>query len=101
MSRPDAPRLEPGTRLVATRDQVSCELEGEAVVLSLDEGVYYGLNPVGAFLWSLLERPRTLEELRDSVASEYDVEPGTAEADVRDLMEELLARGLAELAPPA
>jgi hypothetical protein len=96
----DAPRLHAGTRLVAARDQVSCELEGEAVILGLADGVYYGLNPVAATAWALLERqPCTIAELRDAVVDEFEVDAPTAEADLVELFGDMLARGLVELRP--
>jgi hypothetical protein len=91
------PRLDADTRVVAARDQVSAELDGEAVVLSLADGIYYGLDPVGASVWSLLEQPRTVAELRDAVVAEYDVDAPTAEADLLQLLRDLAARGLVEV----
>lgn len=95
----DPPRLDAHTRVVAAPDQVSCELDGEAVILSLDQGVYYGLNPVGAFAWALLERPRTVAELRDAVVEAYEVDAPTAEADLLELLADMAARGLVHVRP--
>lgn len=92
-------RLDADTRVVAARDQVSAQLDGEAVILNLADGVYYGLNPVGASVWTLLEQPRTVAELRDAIVAEYDVDAPTAEADLRALLDELAGRGLVELRP--
>jgi hypothetical protein len=44
--------------VVAAKDQVSCDLAGEAVILNLKSGIYYGLNPVAARVWSLIQRAR-------------------------------------------
>lgn len=96
----DPPRLDADTRLVAARDQVSCELDGQAVILGLMDGVYYGLNPVGATVWAMLERgPHTVAQLRDAVTDEFEVDAPTAEADLIELMGDMLARGLVELRP--
>lgn len=95
-----APRLHASSRVVAARDQVSTELEGEAVILSLSDGVYYGLDPVGAFAWALLEQPRTLAGLRDAVVAEFDVDAPTAERDLLALLDEMASRGLVEVLPP-
>ena len=92
--------LDPAARVVAARDQVSCEVEGEAVILNLADGVYYGLNPAGAHVWQLLERPHTLAELRDALVAEFEVEPAVAETDLRVLLEELQERGLVEIRHP-
>ncbi len=99
MSFAEHPRLDADTRVVAARDQVSCELEGEAVILSLGSGVYYGLNPVGATAWKLLEQPRTVAELRDAIVAEYRVDAATAQADLLELLGDMLARGLVERQP--
>lgn len=100
MTFADPPRLDADTRLAASRDQVSCELDGEAVILGLADGVYYGLDPVGASAWALLERePHTVAQLRDAVTAEFAVDAPTAEADLLKLMGDMLARGLVELRP--
>lgn len=93
-----AQALHAGSRLAAARDQVSVELEGEAVILSLADGVYYGLDPVGARVWSLLEHePRTVAELRDAVVAEWEVDAPTAERDLLALLGDMAARGLVEV----
>ena len=86
---------------VASPDQISCDLGGEAAILNLKTGVYYGLDPVGARIWELLLTPKTFAQIRDAILSEYDVEPGPCERDLRDLLEKLTAERLVEtLAQP-
>jgi hypothetical protein len=92
-------RMDAATRLVAARDQVSVEVDGEAVILGLADGVYYGLDPVGARVWGMLEQPRTVAELRDAVVAEWEVDAPTAERDLLELLAELAARGLVERRP--
>lgn len=99
MTHADTPRLDPDTRVAASPDQVSAELDGEAVILGLSDGVYYGLDPVGASVWALLERPRTVAELRDAVVAEYDVDAPTAERDLLRLLADMAGRGLVEVRP--
>lgn len=91
--------MDAATRVAAARDQVSVEVEGEAVILSLADGVYYGLDPVGARVWGLMEQPRTVAELRDAVVAEWEVDAPTAERDLLELLADLAARGLVEVRP--
>ncbi|HVH12083.1 MAG TPA: PqqD family protein [Longimicrobium sp.] len=91
--------MDAATRVVAARDQVSVEVDGEAVILNLADGVYYGLDPVGARVWGLMEEPRTVAELRDAVVAEWEVDAPTAEADLLELLADLAARGLVEVRP--
>lgn len=78
-------------------NQVSCDLAGEAAILNLKTGVYYGLDPVGARIWDLLGRPRRLAEVRDLILDEYDVEPERCELDLVKLVEKMAAEGLVEV----
>ena len=96
-----AVRMDAATRVVAARDQVSVEVDGEAVILGLADGVYYGLDPVGARVWGLMEQPRTVAELRDAIVAEWEVDAPTAEADLLELLAEMAARGLVEVRPAA
>ena len=99
MSDAGAPSITPDTVVVAARDQVSAELEGEAVILNLADGVYYGLDGVGARVWELLSTPRPAAEIRDAVATEFAVDAGTAWHDLASLLADLAARRLVEITP--
>jgi hypothetical protein len=83
--------------VVASKDNVSCTLGNEAAILHMRSGVYYGLDPVGARIWSLLTKPRSVEDLRTAILEEYDVEPGRCESDLLSLLEKLRAEGLIEV----
>jgi hypothetical protein len=89
--------IAPETTIVATSEHASCEVNGEAVVLALRQGVYYGLNAVGARVWSLIQEPRTLTDVCDAIERAFDVDRRTCERDVARLVEELAERGLVEL----
>ena len=79
------------TSVVAAKEQVSSDLAGEAVILDLKSGVYYGLNPVGASIWNLIQEPRTINEVRDAILAQYEVEPEQCDRDIKALLEELEA----------
>ena len=85
------------TVVVAASDQVSTALGGEAVILELKRGVYFGLNEVGASIWQLLAEPRSVGEIRDAVSAEFDVAPDRALEDLLALLAELQERGLVEV----
>ena len=82
--------------VVAVKDQVSADLAGEAVILSLRTGMYYGLNPVGARIWTLLGTPTRVRDIRDAIVQQYDVEEGRCERDILGVLQRLAAHGLVE-----
>ncbi|HVD92617.1 MAG TPA: PqqD family peptide modification chaperone [Vicinamibacterales bacterium] len=79
---------------MASTDQVSCDLAGEAAILNLKNSVYYGLDTVGARIWTLVQEPITVGAVRDAMLREYDVEPERCERDLIDLLQKLAAEGL-------
>jgi hypothetical protein len=85
------------TKIVVSADQVSCDLSGEAAMLHLKTGVYYGLNPVGARIWSLIQEPKSFAELRDALTDEYDVDATVLESDLQKLLSELAEHDLIEI----
>jgi GH35 family endo-1,4-beta-xylanase len=85
------------TTVVAIKDQVSCNLDQEAVVLHLGKGMYYGLNQVGATIWNALQQPRKVEEIHRLILAEYEVEPAPSERDLLRLLQDLAEAGLIEV----
>jgi hypothetical protein len=85
------------TTVVLSKDQVSCDLAGEAAILNLKNSVYYGLDTVGARIWSLVQKPITVGAIRDAMQQEYDVEAEQCERDLLDLLQKLAAEGLIEI----
>jgi hypothetical protein len=83
--------------VVAAQEQVSCPLGNESAILNLKNSVYYGLDAVGARVWTLLQKPQTIGELRDALLGEYDVEAERCERDLLDLLEKMRGEGLIEV----
>ena len=75
--------------VVVAPEQISCELQDEAVILSLSGGVYYGLNSVGSRVWELLQKPRLVRDIRDILLDEYDVNEDLCTLQLVDLLEQL------------
>ena len=86
------------SRVVVAETAVFRELEGEAVLLNLDTGIYFGLNEVGTRMWRLLEQHGQLDAVRDAIVGEFDVNASTAERDVLALVGALQDKGLVRVA---
>jgi len=76
---------------------VSSRLGDETAILHVGSGVYYSLNAVGARVWALLREPVVVEQLRDRLLAEFDVERERLEQDLGALLETLVAEGLIEV----
>ena len=83
--------------VVTAKDQLSCDLAGEAAILDIKSGTYYGLNTIGARIWNLIQSPKNVKEVLDVLLEEYDVETDRCEKELLDLLHELEAKGLIEI----
>ncbi|TME93157.1 MAG: lasso peptide biosynthesis PqqD family chaperone [Chloroflexi bacterium] len=83
--------------VVAGKGQISSDLAGEAVILNLQTGMYYGLARVGARIWELIREPTRVADVRDAIVLEYDVDPARCQHDLLCLLEQLADTGLIEI----
>jgi hypothetical protein len=58
---------------------------------------YYGLNSIGAFIWNLVQEPKTLNEVERAILNEYDVEEETCYNDLKEIIKDLMDKGLIEV----
>ena len=80
---------------------IEAEVDGELVALHVDNGTCYGFNGTATRIWTMIEEPKKVSELRDALLDEYDVEPEVCEAQLLDLLKDLEGDGLIELRPVA
>ncbi len=85
------------TRVVAAKGQVFCDLGGEAAILSLASGIYFGLNPIGAFIWNRIQAAARVDEVCDAVIEQYEVDRERCLSDVKSLFQELFDQNLIEV----
>ena len=76
------------------KDVVSCDLVDEAAILNLKTGIYYGLDPIGARIWKLIQTPRQLNEILETLLNEYEVEKNHCQEDLIELIEQLAEKEL-------
>jgi hypothetical protein len=73
------------------------DINGEAVLLSLDQEAYFGLDEVSHHMWNVLRASASLEEAYQALLAEYDVDADTLRADLQTFLQELEKNGLAQL----
>jgi len=73
---------------------ISGRLHDEIVMMDLEQGKYFSLNPVATRIWDLLERELTVEELCVLLKEEYEVESRQCIEDVSEHLGEMVRLGL-------
>jgi hypothetical protein len=90
------PQITPNTRLAKDTSQVIDRVvDGEALVIHLQSGEYFSLNPIGTRIWELLSGEETLGQIANVLVEEYDVTLEQAQADITALATDLIQERLA------
>jgi len=75
-------------------DVVFRELDGDAVLLNLESGIYFGLNSVGTRIWQLCLDEPSIQDVWKTLQLEFEVPPDGLESDLIPFLQELHAKGL-------
>ena len=86
--------LHENLRIVRNDTIPAGEVDGELVALDLENGNCFGMDQVGATIWSLAEKPVTLGEIVTSLTATHAVDREQCLADIIPFINELLDEGL-------
>jgi hypothetical protein len=75
-------------------DVIFRELNGEAVILDLQKGTYFGLNAVGMRIWQLCEQHGSLREVWEAMQHEFDAPGDALQSDLLAFVNELSSKNL-------
>ena len=82
------------TKYIRNTKTISGRLHDELVMMDVDQGKYFSLNPVATRIWDLLERSYTIDELCRLLVEEYDVSPEQCLTEVQEHLAEMVKLGL-------
>ena len=78
-------------------DVIFSEIEGEFVALNINKGQCYGMDSIASKIWTMIEKPRSLEDICAELEILYDVDPDTCRADVESLLTSLSKERLVDV----
>jgi len=82
------------TTYIRNNNTVSGRLSDELVMMDIDKGKYFSLNPVATRIWDLLELPLTIDELCGHLMEEYEVDAEQCRAEVTEVINEMVKLGV-------
>ncbi len=85
------------SRVKLSEDVLMQELQGEAVLLHLQTGVYFGLDQVGTRIWVLLGEKKVIGDAVEAMTAEFDVSMERCAEDTLALVSKLQEQGLLEI----
>lgn len=76
------------------KGNIVSDMDGEKVMLSIQNGKYYNMGKIGGEIWSIIEEPISVSNLITSLMSSYDVEPNECVEQVLSFLNQLLGEDL-------
>jgi len=70
-------------------DVVATSIDGEVVMMSIENGAYYGLDFIASRIWELIASPCQVAKLIETLMLDFEVERSSCERDVVKFLQEL------------
>ncbi|WP_423409222.1 lasso peptide biosynthesis PqqD family chaperone [Heyndrickxia sp. MSNUG] len=70
------------------------DMDGEKVMLNIDNGNYYNLGEMGGVIWEMIKEPNSVDNLINELLLEYEVEKKDCENQVISFINKLYSEGL-------
>jgi len=83
------------TLITRNSNLVAADIDSDLVMMSIEQGEYFGITGVGSRVWELLAAPITVADVVRVICAEYAVDEATCQADMQAFIEELIQLGLA------
>ncbi len=83
--------------IVRDNEIIFSEMDGETVMMSIERGEYYGINPIGSRIWGLLESPKKVSGLCDTLQPDYDVTPVQCAQDILLFLNQMAEKGIIKI----
>ncbi|MFD1359152.1 lasso peptide biosynthesis PqqD family chaperone [Fictibacillus halophilus] len=79
------------------QENIISDMDGETVMMSIQNGKYYNLGVIGGTIWNKLIDPISFEHLIDDLISEFEIEKNECESQVISFLELLYEENLVVL----
>ena len=76
---------------------LTAEVDGEVVMMSIEQGRYFGLDNIGSDIWKRIDPPCSFGDLVDGLAADYNADRAIIASDVRQLLDEMLKQNVITL----
>ena len=87
-------KLTKQTIIRRNNDILASDIDGEKVMMSIQQGEYYGLGKSGSFIWDNIEQPITIKDLADLITEKYEVSKAQCLNDIMPFLNDLAEKKL-------
>ena len=90
--------IDTSRNIVRHSDIISTDMDGETVMMSIEQGNYFGLSGIGPLLWDYMESPISCESMVQKIVDKYEVDETTCQSDLVEFVGQLLESGIVKYA---
>lgn len=83
--------------IVQSEGNLVSDMDGEKVMLSIENGKYYNLGQMGGQIWELIASPVTINGVVEQLVAEYEIEPDVCRQQVCTFIQQLATDGLVQV----
>lgn len=87
-------RISPDCIVERRPDVIAAKVDQDLVMVSIENGFYYGTSDVGREIWEAIEHPKKVSDLVAELIKGYEVDPQVCEEQTLSFLEQLLADNL-------
>jgi hypothetical protein len=84
-------------RVILNQELLQSEIDGETIMMSIDNGKYYGLNTVASRIWEIIKDEPLFAEIVEKLVTEYDIDKTQCEKETKDFLIKLIENKLIKL----
>ena len=85
------------TRISRNPAVLLAKVDAEVVMMSVEQGQYFGLDDIGTDVWQRIEAPCSFAELVDALHRDYEADRATIAADLGALLRQMAEYGVVRL----
>jgi Coenzyme PQQ synthesis protein D (PqqD) len=82
-------------------DVIAAEADQDLVMVSIANGLYYGVSDVAREIWQAIEHPKKVCDLIDDLMGTYNIDRAKCEQETLSFLEDLRTEGLLKVGDDA
>ena len=94
----ETPKIEWETLVRRSENILFSEIDQDKVMIDIERGAYFGMNPVAGEIWDMLEVPQTPQQVIEKLLALYEVDVETCQTETMQVLQRMARLKLIELA---
>lgn len=89
--------LTSNSTIVRSESIMFSDLDGQTIMLNIETGEYYDIDPVGSDIWNRIEQPKSVADICQDLLQVYSVSLEKCQEDMLPFLSELVDLGAIEV----